>query len=137
MESIKIAVVDDHRLVREGLTLLLKSKGFQLVFSASTGKQAIVLMGRVTFSPDVILMDINMPEMNGYAACEKIHESYPECKILMLSSYTGPAFVGKAGRCNCHGFLSKGSSVESLVNAIQEVHQNGVYLNEFLNEKDF
>jgi two-component system response regulator DegU len=127
MSKIKIIIVDDLRLIRKAWQLLLNNgENYEVVAEASNGEEAIreVLLHK----PDVILMDINMPKMNGITATRKIMELHPKSRIIGLSMLDEEESVQKmidAGAC---GFLNKNCSPLELYIAIDEVMEDLVYL---------
>ncbi|HJZ45707.1 MAG TPA: response regulator transcription factor [Roseiflexaceae bacterium] len=115
---IRVLVVDDHLVVRRGLaTLLLAFNDLQLVGEAQTGAEALALCA--TAQPDVVLMDLLMPEMDGVAATQAICERYPNIQVIMLSSCDEYDLIRRALAAGAEGYLSKNSSSDDLAVAIR------------------
>lgn len=124
---ISVALVDDHRLLRSGLSNFIKTNpGMQVLFEADNGlelQDKIVARGK----PDVILMDINMPLMDGYDATRWLHSYHPDVKVIALSMYDGEECIIRMLRCGARGYLLKDAEPAELLKAIQETYQNGFY----------
>ncbi|WP_118972642.1 response regulator transcription factor [Taibaiella koreensis] len=124
---ISVALVDDHKLLRSGLSNFIKTDpGFQVLFEADNGLdlQEKIKSGKV---PDVILMDINMPLMDGYEATRWLHTHQPKVKVIALSMYDGEECIIRMLRSGARGYLLKDAEPAELTRAIQETHQNGFY----------
>ena len=120
IRQISVLVAEDHSIVREGLCGLLETVGhFTVLGQARTGREAVD-MARI-LSPDVILMDIGMPILNGIDATRKILEENPKARVLILSAYSDDLHVGRVSEAEAAGFLEKQTSVEILTQAICEV----------------
>ncbi len=123
MESqtlIRVVLVDDHPVVREGLRSTLPACGpIQIVGEAENGLQAIRVVAKTR--PNVVLMDVKMPCMNGIDATRRILRDFPECKVLALSMFDDPQYVEEMLRCGCSGYLIKDSSPLEVVIALQQV----------------
>ena len=119
--TIKIMLVDDHAVVRSGLSKFLKvHKDLQLVGEASDGEEAIQLAS--LHKPDVILMDLMMPGVDGVAATRSIHKQHPEIKIIALTSFSDPNMVQGALQAGAIGYLQKNVTAADLANAIRSAH---------------
>ncbi len=114
--SIKLLIADDHEVVRSGLKTLLAGTDIKIVAEASTGEQAVRLA--LKHEPDVVLMDIRMPEGDGLNALGRIKLDRPNMPILMLSTYDNPTYVARAVALGACGFLLKGATREKLIEAI-------------------
>jgi two-component system invasion response regulator UvrY len=124
---IKVLLVDDHELVRTGVEALLNAvDDFSVVAVSSCGEDALELVGKNT--PDIILMDINMPGIGGVEACRRILQRHPETKIIALSVYCDGPIPQQLLRLGAMGFISKGSPVDEMVNAIRAVMSGKSYL---------
>jgi DNA-binding NarL/FixJ family response regulator len=124
---IKILVVDDHRVIRDGLRMMLDSDDeFQVIGEARDGKEALELT-RV-LNPDVVLMDISMPGMDGITATHQISESYPNVKVLVLTMYTKSQYVKELTDVGATGFLTKNVAQDDLREAIHTVVRGEFYL---------
>jgi NarL family two-component system response regulator LiaR len=120
--KIRIMLVDDHAVVRSGLTAFLRvQKDFELVAEASDGAEAVRLCERL--QPDVILMDLLMPNMDGATATRIICEKYPNIHILVLTSFKEDNLIQDALKAGALGYLLKNVSAIELSNAIRSIHQ--------------
>ncbi|MGB2964528.1 MAG: response regulator transcription factor [Anaerolineales bacterium] len=125
--SIKVLIVDDHQLVRQGFEALLKVKeGVEVVGQAEDGEQAVKLAH--SLKPDIILMDLLMPEKNGIEATREIKAENPEARILIITSFAEDENVYQAIKAGALGYLLKDSSPEELMQAIQDVCQGRMSL---------
>jgi len=119
-KPITILLAEDHAIVRQGLIALLKlDVSFQLVGEAKTGREAVALAQ--SLRPDVILMDIAMPVLNGLEATRQIRAANPTAKVIVLSAHSDEVYVEKMIEAGVAGFLEKQSSAEILTKAIHEV----------------
>jgi len=127
MQKIKILLVDDQRLIREGLkTLLELEKDFKVVGEAKNGKDAVEQFRKLR--PDVVLMDIRMPEMNGVQATQVIKMNYDSAKIIILTTFDEDEYVFEAIRAGAVGYLLKDVSSEEIASAVRIVSQGGALL---------
>jgi DNA-binding NarL/FixJ family response regulator len=124
--KISIAIAEDHLLVRQGLISLLKEfEEIQVLFDVSNGKE---LMDQLRDTrPDIILLDLEMPVMNGREAFEKIRAKYPSQKIIIVSSYFRDAYILEFISKGAAAFLNKTSSIEKIIDTLHNVHENGKY----------
>jgi len=114
----KILLVDDHKVVRSGLAkFLLVNKDFKLVGEASDGAEAVQLVS--LHKPDVVLMDLMMPGMDGITATREIHKKYPQVKIIALTSFADQNMVQGALQAGAIGYLQKNVTAKELGNAIR------------------
>ena len=119
---IRVLVVDDHEVVRRGICALLgEIEDIEVVGEAGNGLQAIKEAGRL--NPDLILMDLVMPEMGGIEAMRAIELGQPEARFLVMTSYSGDDLVFPAIKAGALGFLLKDTRSEELVEAIRQVHR--------------
>jgi len=131
MSSINVIIVDDHSLFRNGMKLLLSNAGnYSILAEASNGKEFLDLL--TTMTPDIVLMDINMPEMNGIEATTKALERYPDLKIICLSMYGEEEYYYKMIEAGVSGFLLKNSDINEVKTAITTVHQGGKFFSQEL-----
>ena len=120
MKKISILLCEDHAIVRQGLCQLLETEGnFEVIGHAQTGREAVLLAAKL--GPDVILMDIAMPELNGLEATRQILAARPAAKIVILSAHSDDEYVERATAVGAVGFLEKQTSAEILIKAIHEV----------------
>jgi DNA-binding NarL/FixJ family response regulator len=127
MNLIKVLLADDHALVRAGIRALLeKLIGIEVVGEADNGREAIRMVKEQ--NPNVVLMDITMPDLNGLEAVERIHKDNPDTCILILSVSSNEEFVAQALRFGASGYLLKGASPSELEIAIRAVMRGETYL---------
>ncbi len=120
--SVRILVTDDHPVVRAGLSGMLSGEpDFEVVGEAGNGKEALALTSELR--PDVVLMDLRMPEMDGVTAIERIKAEYPETQILVLTTYETDADILRAIENGASGYLLKDAPREDLFGAIRVVAQ--------------
>jgi DNA-binding NarL/FixJ family response regulator len=118
--SIRVVIADDHSLVRQGLRRYLEmADGIEVVGEASTGGEAVDLVDRER--PDIALMDIRMPEMDGLEAARTINERHPEIGIVMLTAYDDRHFVVEAVRAGARGYVLKARDAEHLTQTVRLV----------------
>jgi DNA-binding NarL/FixJ family response regulator len=118
---IRILVVDDHQLIRVGIaTLLLPEPDMKVVGEAATGREAITKFREC--EPDVTLMDLQMPEMNGFDAILAIRGEFPGARIIVLTTYAGDAQAQRAMKAGAQGYLLKNLLHKELLQIIREVH---------------
>lgn len=119
-EKLRIVLADDHPMFREGLMASLEAvEGFEVVGEASDGEEAVRMAERL--QPDVILMDVSMPGMNGIEATREIVRQSPHIGILMLTMFDDDASVFSAMRAGARGYLLKGAHKQEIVRALQAV----------------
>jgi DNA-binding NarL/FixJ family response regulator len=124
---IKVLLVDDHTLFRQGVRALLAAvPEFVVVGEAADGQEAIRLAEQT--SPDVVVMDLLMPNMDGFEATRILHEKYPDLKILILSMYDDEDYVHEILRAGGCGYVLKRSASDDLIRAVQEVFSGGASL---------
>jgi len=134
--KIRIVIAEDHRLIREGLRLILGSEGnFEIVGEAANGLQAIDVISDL--KPDVVLLDITMPELDGIQVIPIIKQKSPGTKALMLTASEDEAMIFKALKAGAKGYLSKNTSTSSLIKAIKVVHKDEMWVERKLVAKFF
>lgn len=127
MEKLAVLIADDHTLFREGLRFICESLGdFHVVGEAENGRKAIELAK--SHSPDIILMDISMPEVNGMQACNEIIMHNPSTKIIILTMYHEDNHLFDAIKAGARGFLLKDTSGEKLIAGVRAVHNGEILL---------
>jgi len=131
MGKIKLAIADDHKIFRNGLKATLEDcADFDLVIEASNGKQ---LLGMLTdVKPDVILMDIKMPEMDGIQTTTAIKQKYRDVKVLALSMFNEDKYIVDMMKAGASGYLLKNAEPEEIIEAISTVFYKDYYFNEHL-----
>jgi len=118
---IRVLAVDDHPLLLEGITALINGEpNMELVAEASDGEEAIEQFRR--HRPDVTLMDLQMPNLNGAEAMSRIRNEFPDAKIIVLSTYSGDVQVLRAIKAGARGYIVKGQAHRELLDAIRMVH---------------
>jgi DNA-binding NarL/FixJ family response regulator len=119
--AIRVLIAEDQRLLRQCFQEALElDSEIEVVATAADGKEAVVAAERS--QPEIVLMDVSMPNLDGVAATNLIHERVPGAKVLMLSLHDGPEMVGKAVKAGIVGFVSKDVDLEELVRIIKAVH---------------
>jgi DNA-binding NarL/FixJ family response regulator len=127
MNKVRVLLAEDHTLVRAGFRVLLeKLEGVQVIGEVSDGRAALKVSKEL--QPDVVLMDIAMPEMNGLQATNRIRQECPNTKILMLSMYTNEEYLMEALRAGAAGYLLKDADRTELELAIKTVWRGDTYL---------
>jgi DNA-binding NarL/FixJ family response regulator len=125
--SIKILLADDHRMMREGLrSLIEKESDIKVVAEAAGGRTAVKLATEV--SPDVVIMDVAMPDLNGIEATKQILSEAPNIKVLALSMHSDDHFVAGMLKARASGYLPKECAAKELIEAIRAVMAGGTYL---------
>lgn len=123
---IRVGLVDDHKLFRKSLANLIGSfEGLDVVLEASNGKELFKELPNIEL--DIVLLDIQMPEMDGYETCEILNKDYPEIKILIVSQLTSNESVNKTIELGAHGYFTKNSDPEQLEIAIKNTFNLGFY----------
>jgi two-component system, NarL family, response regulator NreC len=122
----RILLADDHAMVREGLRAFLEKQGFQIVAEASDGQE--VLRSVEKTAPDVAVIDISMPVLNGVDAARELKKSFPKTKVILLTQHDEDQYVSESLRVGVKGYVLKNQAAEDLVHAIQEVCRGSVYL---------
>ena len=123
-DKVRLLLADDHSLFRAGLKDLLDgTSSFVIVAEASTGPEALEMVEKK--KPDIVLMDIRLPGMDGIACTRQIKKTHPDATVLVLSMYDDESHVLEAFNAGANGYLSKLLSAQDLVRAIETVHQDG------------
>lgn len=136
MDQTKILLVDDHKLVCEGLkSILALEENFKVVGDAQNGEGAINLAKEL--QPDVVVMDVRMPEVNGVTACRRIKSAFPATKVIMLSVFDDEEEIIGSIEAGASGYILKSLSPEELVKAIHTVDQNQSFLHPSVAKKVF
>jgi two-component system response regulator NreC len=126
-EPIRVLIADDHTIVRSGVNLLLSSEpDIQVVGEATDGLSAVELAQQ--FKPDVVLMDIGMPELDGFEATRRIRERVPEAKVLVLTMHRSDEYLFQMLEAGAQGYVLKGAETGELINAVRTVARGEVFL---------
>jgi DNA-binding NarL/FixJ family response regulator len=119
----RLAIVDDHELARESLqNMLADEPDIEIAGEAANGRQALLLCSRLR--PDLILMDVRMPEMDGLAATKEVKQRYPETSVLMLTMHENPDYLLEALKAGAAGYVLKDAPQEEIIEAVRRV-RNG------------
>jgi DNA-binding NarL/FixJ family response regulator len=125
--SVRILLVDDHKIMRDGLrSLLEKESDFEIVAEAADGKEAVRMAREV--EPDVVIMDVAMPDMNGIDATTRIRACLPDAKIVALTMHSDKNYLTGMLRAGTAGYLLKDCAAEELVKAVREVVSGKAYI---------
>ena len=131
---IKIALVDDHSLLRMGLASLMESQGNTVLFEADNGKEFVNKLDAKTL-PDIVLMDINMPEMDGFETTQWLKQHYPGVLVLALSMYDNETSIIRMLKCGAKGYILKDSEPAELKTAIDNLLSKGFYYSDLVSGK--
>ena len=125
--AIRVLLADDHTVVRDGLSVIIDQEaGLQVVAQAGTGRQAVELWDE--HRPDITLMDLQMPLLNGVDAIREIRAAHPEARIIVLTTFDGDEDIYRALRAGAKSYLLKDARREDLFHCIREVHAGRYYL---------
>jgi DNA-binding NarL/FixJ family response regulator len=131
IKKTKIALADDELLIRTGIrAILAQEDNFDIIFEASNGTELIDFLNSSNMMPEIILMDVKMPELNGLEASKIILKNFPNIKIIALSSYNSTVFVANMIEVGAVCYLSKSAHPAKLISSINQVIQNGFYFEE-------
>ena len=134
MKKITVLLAEDHMILREGFRKMLELDGdFEIVGEAQDGRKAVALAKK--FHPDVVLMDIAMPLLNGLEAARQLHKELPATKVLMLSAHSDDAYVQNATDSGAVGFLLKQTSAHDVCRAIREVHAGKTFFSPAISKR--
>ena len=126
-DAIKVMIVDDHELIREGISKILDMENdIDIVFKAKSGIEALEVLKDV--KPDVILLDINMNELNGIETLKKIKSSGSKTKIIMLTVYDDVEYISQSVNLGANGYVLKDSDSDTLIKTIKIVNEGGSYI---------
>ncbi|MBG9375261.1 response regulator transcription factor [Panacibacter sp. DH6] len=131
----KVALVDDHALLRSGLASVINSFGeYQVIFEADNGKQFIESI-KTKGKPEVVLLDINMPEMDGFATANWLKNNAPDIRVLVLSMLDNDTAIIKMLQSGAKGYILKDSKPDILRNALRDVTEKGFFFNDLVSNK--
>ncbi|WP_027409274.1 response regulator [Anoxybacteroides tepidamans] len=123
----RIIIIDDHQLFREGVKRILQfEEQFEIVAEGADGSEALALVEQ--YKPDIVIMDINMPNVNGVEATRQLVETYPNTKVVVLSIHDDENYVMHALKTGASGYLLKDMDADTLVEAVKVVAEGGSYL---------
>jgi DNA-binding NarL/FixJ family response regulator len=133
-EKIKIIIADDEDLFRKGIYYLLTEHSFDVIYEASNGADLIKYLQSITQYPEVILMDIKMPALNGVETTKQIAKQYPAIKIIALSSYITSTFISNMLQVGAASYIPKNASPHEMITTINKVIETGYYYNNFMRQ---
>jgi DNA-binding NarL/FixJ family response regulator len=134
MTNLRIMVADDHGTVREGLKLIISAQAdMEIVGEAADGRAAVAMAQELL--PDIVVMDVSMPQLNGLKATEKLKELCPQVKVLTLTRHTDDGYLQQLLRAGACGYILKQSAATELIHAIRAVAGGGKYLDPALTGK--
>jgi DNA-binding NarL/FixJ family response regulator len=129
MENINIALVDDQVLFRQGIASLIKSEaGFSLIIEADNGQDFLSRLKETEELPDILLMDMEMPGMDGMQLNDELNKKFPSIKVIVLSVHASERLMARMIHAGACGYLFKNCNKEELLNAIRSVFNNGFYI---------
>jgi len=129
-----VVLVDDHSLLRNGLATLVESLGNSVTFEADNGKEFLEKLDKSNL-PDVVLMDINMPEMDGFQTTQWLKQNHPDIKVLALSMYDNETSIIRMLKCGAKGYILKDSEPAELKSAIHALMEKGFYYSDLVSGK--
>ena len=133
---IKIMIADDQQLIRDSLKIILEAnKDFSVTDTVANGQEVLESIKKK--KPDIILMDVRMPVMDGTVCTKYVKEKYPSIKVIILTTFDDDDFIFSALKYGASGYLLKGASTKELYNAIKTVYQGGAMINPDITEKVF
>lgn len=126
-DTYRVVIVDDHSLVRQGIkTLLSGDPTIEVTAEASNGLELLQVLGEQ--QPELVILDISMPDMNGIEAVEKMKQRYPQVKVLIVTMYGDNQYFYRSIAAGVHGYLMKDDSEEELLKAVHAVRQGKIYV---------
>lgn len=124
---IKVLIADNHPIIRMGVTKVLQdAKGFEVIEAASTTNELFEKLEKVT--PDVVMLEMDIPEINGIATLRKIKKEYPEIKVLMYSGQSEDVYALSTIRAGAFGYLSKASDIDYIISAVKKVSEGNMFI---------
>jgi DNA-binding NarL/FixJ family response regulator len=129
--KIKIALADDEELFRKGIAFLLeREKNIEILFEAANGSELIQYLTEQPEQPDIVLMDLKMPLLNGVEATKIIHANFPSIKVIALTSYNTKPFIANMIQVGAVSFIVKNATPQEMLHTIMEVNSKGFYYND-------
>lgn len=136
MKKITVLLVDDHMMLRQGMrALLMTEPDFEVVGEAENGRQAVELAGKL--QPDVVVMDIAMPQLNGLEATRRIAKDAPRTKVLILSSYSDDKFVQELTEAGAIGYFLKQTAAPEFIKAVREADKGKICFSPSISKRLF
>ena len=133
-EQIRVLIADDHTIVRSGVRLLLEAEDdIEVIGEALDGREALKLVE--SLQPDVVLMDITMPEMDGLEATKEIKTHFPQINVLVLTMHRSDEYFFEMLKAGASGYILKGAKTSELINAVRVVQQGEVFLYPTMTQK--
>jgi len=130
---IKIILIDDHQIVRDGIkALLAESPNIDIIGEAKSGQDFFCLLK--SLNPDIVLLDISLPDMSGIEIANILRKEYPKIKILMLSMYTSEDFIFNALQTGIKGYLPKNTTSKELLMAVSEIYKGNEYFSKSISD---
>ncbi len=127
MDKIKVMIVDDHAILRDGIRSLLSAQDDIIVVGeAGDGKEALEKVKRL--APDIVLMDIAMPLMDGLEATRRLNKDYPKAKVLVLTQYDNKDYIASLVKCGAQGCVPKKAAATELLSAIRAIYRGDSFL---------
>jgi len=134
MNHIRILLADDHRIVREGLASMLSTQSdVHVVGEAGTGQEAVALIKRL--QPDIVLLDLEMPDLDGVGVLEQIRPAFPNVRVIILTAYGSDERILDAVRAGARGYLLKGAGLNEVLHAVRVVAAGGSLLEPAVTER--
>ncbi len=134
MGKIKVLVADDHTILRQGIKALLDNQeGIEVIGEAKDGREALAIIEETL--PDVVLMDIAMPGLNGLEATRRIKKKFPRMKVLVLTMYTNEEYIFQILNAGANGYLVKETAFQDLISAIKAVYKNEAFMSPSISKK--
>lgn len=123
---VRILLADDHQIIRQGLKILLEHKGYKVIGEAGDGDEAVQLAGRL--QPEVVILDLAMPHLNGVNAAKEIRTQLPKSKIILLTMHSDEHYVLEALQAGVNGYVVKTDAATDLTDALDKVLRGSTYL---------
>jgi two-component system response regulator NreC len=134
MGKIKVLVADDHTILRQGIkSLLANEEEIEVIGEAKNGREVLTIVEETL--PDIILMDIAMPGLNGLEATRRIKKKFPRMKVLVLTMYTNEEYIFQILNAGANGYLVKETAFQDLISAIKAVYKNEAFMSPSISKK--